>query len=84
MSDSTNRKIMLADVINNQDVARTGFKRLLAIFTAIQIMTEDSEADIAALAKVGADISIEFASAAESARDDYARLLEQAEGKRHG
>ncbi|WP_028226729.1 hypothetical protein [Paraburkholderia ferrariae] len=84
MSDATNKKIMLAGVVNDQAVAWTGFRRVLAVFNAIERLTTDADSTTAALAKVGADIAEEFASAAEAAGDDYARLLEKAGGPRRG
>jgi hypothetical protein len=84
MSDATTRKIMLTDVVRCQDVAWAGFQRVLAIFNAIERMTENFDPIVAALAEVGATIAEDFSSEAESARDAYVVLLEQAGGKRHG
>lgn len=83
MSDAMNRKAMLTDVIIGQDAAKMGFTQLLAVLNAIERLAGGADAEIAALAKLGAALAIEFADEAQSNRDEYARLLEN-EGGIHG
>jgi hypothetical protein len=62
------------DASNTQATAWTGFSRLRTVLHAIKRLA-GTDAEIADLAELGADLALEFAGEAQSSGEEFDRLL---------